>query len=409
MSEQSYKVFTINPGSTSTKVALFEGDRCVFSDNIAHDQGDLAKFPTIADQYEYRKQAVLDSLARHHAVLDGVDAFASRGGGIASIPSGVFAINDKMLSDLFGGEYVMHPANNGARMAREFSERYGGLAIIANGPTTDEFQDVARLTGLKGVYRHCYVHTLNQKEVAIRYAAGLGRRYEDLNLVIAHIGGGVSVTAHRKGRMIDSNDIASGDGPMAPTRSGALPVKDVVDTCFSGRYTEREMDDKILKRGGFVDHLNTSDTLEVKRMIERGDRYAALVYEAFCYQIGKAIGSAAAVLHGEVDQIILTGGIAHDADLTDYLVDMCGWIAPVTVVAGDFEQEALAAAAVRALEGKEPVRTYTGEPVWNGFFRSRSEAGALMQPDGSTQDGRGSLPQTKSDASATAAHTRKVA
>lgn len=252
-------------------------------------------------------------------------------------------------------------------MARSFSDEYGGRAFIVNPPDVDEFKDVARITGLKRVYRQSRIHALNQKEIAIRFGQSISKRYEDLNLVIAHIGGGISVTAHEKGKMIDSNDIVNGDGPMTPTRTGAMPATDIIKMCFSGDYTEKEMYNKITKQGGLVDHLGTSDSRDVMKMIEAGDKYAKVVYDGMIYQIAKAIGSYATVLNGDVDGIILTGGISNDKYVVDKLTSMTSYIAPIIVMPGEFEMEALAAAALRVLKGEEEAKVYTGEPIWNGF------------------------------------------
>ena len=238
---------------------------------------------------------------------------------------------------------------------------------MVNPPDVDEFCDEARVTGLKGVYRESRIHALNQKEIGIRYGAKVGRRYEKLNLIICHIGGGISVTSHKNGRMVDSNDIANGDGPMAPTRCGQLPVKDVIAMCFSGKYTEREMRDKVTKTGGLVDHLGTSDAREVGRMIEQGNAYARLVYNAMIYEIGKTVGAMAAVLKGKVDAVILTGGISHDTYVVEYLKEMVSFVGPVEVMAGEFALEALAAGAIRVLDGQEEAKCYIGVPVWKGF------------------------------------------
>jgi butyrate kinase len=231
----------------------------------------------------------------------------------------------------------------------------------------DEFDPVARVSGLSDVYRESRGHPLNQKEVAIRYARDVGKRYEDLNLVISHIGGGVSVTAHKRGRMADSSDVINGDGPMAPTRAGAIPATAIIKMCFSGKYTEREMYDRITKTGGLVDHLGTSDVTEVLKRIRNKDGYAKIVYDAMIYQIAKNIGAYATVLKGRVDAILLTGGIAHDDYLVDRITDRVKYIAPVVVYAGEFEMEALAAGALRVLTGQEQAKTYTGRPVWDGF------------------------------------------
>lgn len=364
---KSYKVFAINPGSTSTKIAMFEGDKEVFSKNVSHDAEKLKEFKEISDQFDYRKETILKELAEAGQTLEGVDAFSARGGGLVNVEGGVYKVGEKLLEHARVGYTVKHPATLGAQLADAFAKEYGGVAFVVNPPDVDEFTDVARVTGLKGIYRESRIHALNQKEIGIRYAAKLGKKYEDLNLIICHIGGGISVTAHNHGKMVDSNDIANGDGPMAPTRCGQLPVKDVVTMCFSGKYTEKEMREKITKTGGLVDHLGTSDAREVTEMIKNGNQYAKLIYDAMIYEIGKTAGSMAAVLCGKVDDIIFTGGISHDKYVVEKLTEMLSFIAPITVMAGEFEMEALAAGAIRVLSGKEEAKTYTGIPVWNGF------------------------------------------
>lgn len=363
----SYRIFAINPGSTSTKIALFEGEETVFSSNVSHDAQVLKQFREISDQFDYRKETILEELKKAGVSLEGIDAFSARGGGLVSVDGGVYGINEILLDHARKGYSVKHPATLGAQIADAFSKTYGGRAFVVNPPDVDEFDDLARVTGWKGIYRESRIHALNQKEIGIRYAAAHGKKYEDMNLIICHIGGGVSVTAHRNGKMVDSNDIAQGDGPMAPTRCGALPVKDVMKACFSGRYSEKELYEKITKTGGLVDHLGTSDAREVRAMMDQGNTYAKLIYDAMIYQIGKYAGSMAAALEGNVDGIILTGGIAHDTYLVDKLSRMLAFIAPITVMAGEFEMEALAAGALRVLNGEEDAKEYTGIPVWNGF------------------------------------------
>lgn len=364
---KKYKIMAINPGSTSTKVAIFINEECVFSKNIQHDANKLKEFENIYDQFEYRKNIILDEINAAGIDLNDVDAFSGRAGGYANVVGGVYYVNELMIEDTKSGKYVKHPANLGCTLVEEFRKEFGGKAFVVNPPDTDEFQDLARITGWKGVYRESKLHALNQKEVALRYAKKNKKAYKDLNLIVAHIGGGVSVTSHRNGLMIDSNDIAQGDGPFAPTRSGQLPAVALIRTCFSGKYTERELYDKVTKSGGFVDHLGTSDAVEVTKMINSGNKYAKLVYDAFIYQIGKAIGSNAAVLHGKVDAILVTGGISHDKYVVEQLKKMCGFIAPFDVMPGEFEMEALAAGAIRVLSEEEEAKTYTGEPVWKGF------------------------------------------
>lgn len=364
---KQYKIFAINPGSTSTKVALFEGDKALFSVNVSHDAEKLKTFRDISDQFEYRKQTILEEIAKAGYQLEDVDAFVGRGGGLVSLPGGTYTVNDILYEHARVGFTVKHPAMLGPQFAKYFADLYGAKAFVVNPPDVDEFTDLARVTGWKGVYRESRIHALNQKEIGIRYAASRNKKYEEMNLIICHIGGGISVTAHERGKMVDSNDIAQGDGPMAPTRAGAIPVKDVVKACFSGAYTEKEMYERITKTGGLVDHLGTSDAREVGAMMKEGNRYAALIYDAMIYQIGKYAGSMAAVLKGKVDGIVFTGGISHDKYLVDKLSEMLSFIAPVTVMAGEFEMEALAAGAVRVLRGEEKAKEYTGVPVWNGF------------------------------------------
>lgn len=364
---KSYKVFAINPGSTSTKIAMFEGDKAVFSKNVSHDAEKLKEFKEISDQFDYRKETILEELKKENISLDGVDAFSARGGGLVNIEGGVYEIGDQLLEHARVGFTVKHPATLGAQLADAFRKEYGGDAFVVNPPDVDEFTDVARVTGLKGIYRESRIHALNQKEIGIRYAAKFGKKYEDLNLIICHIGGGISVTAHEHGRMVDSNDIANGDGPMAPTRCGQLPVRDVIRLCFSGKFTERDMYNKVTKTGGLIDHLGTSDAREVGQMIADGNEYAKLIYDAMIYEIGKAAGSMAAVLGGKVDGIILTGGISYDKYVVESLTKMISFIAPIEVMAGEFEMEALAAGAIRVLAGEEKAKVYTGEPVWDGF------------------------------------------
>lgn len=364
---KTFRLFVINPGSTSTKIALFEDDREAFSASVSHEAARLKEFTEISDQFPYRKETILTELAKKGISLAGTDAFVGRGGGLVGCEGGTYLVNETLLHHARTGLTVKHPANLGSQLAQDFADTYGGTAFVVNPPDVDEFEPLARMTGLAGVMRESRGHPLNQKEVAIRYARGVGKRYDDLNLVISHIGGGLTVTAHKKGRMVDSTDVINGDGPMAPTRAGAIPATVIIRMCYSGSCTEKQMYDRITKTGGLVDHLGTSEVTEVLERIKSGDSYAKLVYDAMIYQIGKYIGAYAAVLKGEVDAILLTGGIARDTYLVDGITDMVRFIAPVTVYAGEFEMEALAAGALRVLRGEEEAKTYTGVPVWSGF------------------------------------------
>lgn len=360
------KVFTINPGSTSTKIALFEDDKCVFSKNVAHAAEALAQYKGISDQLPYRMDTIQALLAESGVSLEGIDAVVGRGGGLIAMGGGTYQVDALILDHSFrGANGVQHPAQLGPQLAKLFADKYGVPAFVVNPPDVDELQEVARVTGIKGVNRIIHLHALNLKETAIRHAATLGKAYEDCNFVVCHIGGGVSVSAHRKGRMVDGYDIVGGEGPMAPTRCGAVSVADLL------RYLEgkdlKEVKALCTKTGGFVSHVGISDAIELTRRADAGDKYAALVWNAMIYQIEKAIGSMTAVLHGEIDGILLGGGMVHSQDLVDQITEACGWMAPVTAYPGEFEMEAMAAGAIRVLTGKEQVKTYTGKPVWSGF------------------------------------------
>ncbi len=363
-----YKIFVINPGSTSTKVALFENEKQVFSVNVAHDATKLKEFKEIADQLPYRKETIVNELAKNNISLKGIDAIVARVGGLVGVESGLYNINETILYHSRIGFTAKHPINLSTQLVQDFSIAYGGQPFVVP-EDVDEFETVARVTGLSDVVRDTRGHPLNQKEVAHRYAKDVGKRYEDLNLVVSHIGGGITVTAHKKGKMIDSTDAVNGDGPMAPTRAGALPATSVSKISFSGKTNEKQLYDRITKNGGMVDHLGTSDVIDVKERIKKGDKYAALIYDAMTYQIGKYIGAYAAVLNGEVDAILLTGGISNDKDLVEKITKMVKFIAPVKVYAGEFEMEAMASGAIRVLSGQEQAKNYTGVPVFSGFVK----------------------------------------
>lgn len=366
--KETYRILAVNPGSTSTKIAVFDGEDALFRTVIEHDAEHLRAFRTVSEQFFYRKGMILAELERRAVPLESCDAFVGRGGGLESCEGGVYEVSELMKAHAASGEHGGdHPAALGCRIAGELASACKKRAFVVNPPDTDEFCDVARVTGLSGVYRASHIHALNQKEIAIQAARRMSVDYEKVNLIIAHIGGGTSVTAHRQGKMIDSNDVIYGEGPMAPTRMGGVPLKPVLDRLRSGTISEQELYDKITKSGGFVDHLGTSDMLEIKRRIGEGDRYAKLIYDAFIYQIAKEIGAMAVALEGRVRAIILTGGIARDEELTGRLKRMTGFIAPVYVRSGEMEMEAMAAGAIRVLTGKEEAKVYTGRPVFTDF------------------------------------------
>lgn len=363
--EKTFKILAINPGSTSTKVAVFQNDNKVFDLNLNHAAEDLAKFAEIPDQKVYRRDMIMDALQTGGYCIEKMDAFVGRGGGMEPCEGGTYPVEGILLEHAATCHAAKHPSVLGAVLAHEFAEATGKPAYIVNPPDVDELQDVARITGIKGVYRQSRFHALNHKEVGRRAAAANGKTYEESNLIIAHIGGGISVAAHRLGRVVDVNDIINGDGPMAPTRCGAVPVANVL--ALLKDHSAEELKAMTSKSGGVLNLLGTSDMRNVTARIADGDAFAKLVYDALIYQIGKAIGSCAAVLHGKVDSVVLTGGISHDAYVTESLKEMVGYIAPVQVFPGENEMEALAAGALRVLRGEETLKTYSGFPVWQGF------------------------------------------
>ncbi len=365
----SYRIFAINPGSTSTKIAMFDGGKCIFSKNVAHDAAELATFKGMPAQLPYRRNMILDLLKEQGLTLEGVDAFVGRGGGLLSVEGGVYEIDDLLLDHAKTcANGVVHPATLGPQLAKAFSEEYGGKAFVVNPPDTDELQDLARMTGIKGVYRTVHLHALNLKETAIRHSKeALGKKYEECNYVVCHIGGGISVSAHREGRMIDGYDIVGGEGPMAPTRCGSISVYDLLDYMEDNGVQPKDARKLCSRTGGFVSHLGISDAIELTDRAKAGDKYAEMLWNTMIYQIAKGIGAMAAALHGKVDGILLGGGMVHNKDLVNQLTESCGWIAPVTAYPGEFEMEAMAAGAIRVLDGEESLKTYSGKKVFEKF------------------------------------------
>ena len=362
-----YRILTLSPGSTSTKMAVFEGEKMLCKVNVTHDPEALRGFREIIDQLGYRRDTVLAELEKAGFRVEDMDAFAAYSGALVGTTAGVYPVNEAILRDSREGRTAKHPAMLGALLIHELAARRGVPAYVIDHPDSDEFWDLARVTGLPGVYRQSKIHVLNQKEAARRAAKALGKSYEGGNYVVAHVGGGLSVAAHLRGRIVDGNDVINGSGPMAPNRSGDLPAGDVIRMCFSGKYTERQMKELVGKTGGWLGHLGTDDARVIEKRIAEGDRYAELLFNGMAYQLSKAIGGFAAALEGEVDAIVLTGGVSNSKAFVEAVAKRVGWIAPVQVFGGDFEMEALAAGAIRALSGEEETKEYTGEPSWSGF------------------------------------------
>lgn len=370
--EKIYTIVTINPGSTSTKIGVYHNDQKVFIENIYHTKEELSKFSCVQAQLMYRTRLVENSCKVNNVDLNNVDAFVARGGGMASCVSGVYSVNKQLLYDCRTARTgVSHPAMLASQIAWYLEFKYKAIALVFNPPDVDEFQDVARISGIKGMYRDSHVHCLNQKEAVHRYCLEQGIRYEDHNFIVAHIGGGVSFTAHRKGKMVDSNDNLSGDGPMTPTRVGSFPTVKVLKMAYSGKYTYQQLEDLMTRQGGLYSHLGTDDMREIASRIHRGDEYAKLCTDAMAYQFSKAIGSCAAVLCGDVKAIIITGGVAHCNYVIDQICQHVEWIAPVWVLPGEYELAALARGAWQALTGEVEILEYTGKPVFDGFHYGR--------------------------------------
>lgn len=362
----TFQIFTINPGSTSTKIALLEGDTVHFSKNVSHDADKLAIFPSLMDQFVYRMELIESILLENQISLHAVEVFVGRGGGLLPMEGGTYEIDSLLLEHATNAANgVIHPANLGPKLAKEFATKYKKRAFVVNPPDVDELQDLARMTGIKGIYRTVHLHALNLKETAIRHAKSIGKTYEDCNFVVCHIGGGISVSAHRKGRMIDGFDIVGGEGPMAPTRCGSISVSELI------RFLEgkelREAKELCTKNGGFVSHLGISDALLVYNKGVEGDEEARLLWNTMIYQIEKCIGAMAVVLEGKIDAILLGGGMVYNKDLVAKIKKTCGWMASVTAYPGEFEMEAMAAGAMRVLEGEEAIKQYIGKSRFQGF------------------------------------------
>jgi len=366
MKDGKYRILVINPGSTSTKVSLFEDETPVFERNLFHDASELLKFSHVNDQMPFRRGVILDMLQSEGVDPASIDAFVGRCGGTHSQPSGVIRIDRNLFDDAVKGvDGSEHPAKLGVMLAWKFAEEFGRSAFTLDATTVDEFNDCARLTGVKGVYRFSHTHCLNQKAVARFHAAKTGRRYEESNFIVAHIDGGITVAAHERGRMVDSNMGADGEGAFTPTRIGSLPVLTVLD--YIKTHPAEELRRRCTRSGGFVDFFGTSNSDTIHALVEKGDRKATLVWDAMIYQVCKMIGAMAVVLCGKVDGIILTGGLVRFGDIVEGVKKRCGFIAPVSAYPGEMEQEALALSALKVLRGEVVPLTYSGRDVWQGF------------------------------------------
>ena len=348
----------INPGSTSTKAALFDGKEKVSEEVVRHDKDELGKFDNVADQFDLRMQAIDNWIESLKIDTRDVKAVVGRGAPVKPLEGGAYAINQQMLDDLKSARWENHASNLGAIIAYHLSERFEAPSLISDPVTTDNFTEIARISGVPEIERKCRAHTLNLKEVCRREAAKLGKKLEEVDFVAVHMGGGISVAALKGGRVVEVNDALLGMGPFSPDRAGALPIGELVKLCYSGKFTEKELILKLAKKSGLLAYLGESDLLRIEKLIESGDEKAKLYFDAMAYQIAREIGSAATVLGGKFAAIVLTGGMANSAMLVAEIRRYIDFLGKVIVVGGEFEMEALAAAGLRYLHGEEELKEY---------------------------------------------------
>ncbi|MBD5545065.1 MAG: butyrate kinase [Lachnospiraceae bacterium] len=352
------KSLIINPGSTSTKIGAFEDETLLFEETLRHSTEEIAQYASIVDQKDFRKNIILDLLKEKDFDMKSLDVVVGRGGMLKPIPGGTYAVTDDLLEDLKIGKQGQHASNLGGILAREIGDEIGAPSFIVDPVVVDELEPIARYSGVPELPRTSVFHALNQKAVAKRYAKETGKAYDSLNLVVVHMGGGVSVGAHRSGKVVDVFNALDGDGAFSPERAGAVPSGALIKMCFSGDFTEKEVYKKIVGNGGFNAYLGTNDMRDVEKMASEGNEKAVELRKAFIQQVAKDIGSMACVLNGKVDQIIVTGGIAYDKGVVEGLKEKAGWIAEFTVYPGEDELLALAQGALRVLKGEEEAMTY---------------------------------------------------
>lgn len=356
--EHSYRILVINPGSTSTKIGVFENDVLLMEKTIRHSSEEIGKFPSIIDQYEFRKETILEALDEEGINISKLSAVCGRGGLLRPIEGGTYAVNEEMLRDLKKGFSGQHASNLGGILAFEIATGLNIPSYIVDPVVVDELNPIARISGFSLIERKSIFHALNQKAVARRYAKQCGKAYEDMRLIVTHMGGGITVGVHENGRVVEVNNGLHGDGPFSPERAGTVPAGDLIDLCFSGEYYRHEIMKKLVGQGGLVSYLGTNDAVAVEKRIAKGDQEAELVYDAMAYQVAREIGSASAVLEGKIDAIILTGGLAYGKDFVEAISKRVNWIADVIVHPGENELQALTEGAIRVLNGEEQAKVY---------------------------------------------------
>lgn len=354
----SIKSLIINPGSTSTKIGVFEDETLLFEETLRHSTEEIASYASIVDQKDFRKNIIVNLLREKDFDIHSLNVIVGRGGMLKPISGGTYPVTDELMADLKTGVQGQHASNLGGILAREIADSIGVPSYIVDPVVVDELMPEARYSGVPELPRVSIFHALNQKAVAKRYAKETGKPYDSLNLVVVHMGGGVSVGAHRKGRVIDVFNALDGDGAFSPERAGGVPSGSLIKMCFSGEYTQAQVYKKIVGNGGFNAYLGTNDMRSVGKMVDEGNAEAKTIRDAFILQVAKDMGSMACVLEGNVDQIIITGGIAYDNDVVSALKEKAGWIAPVTVYPGEDELLALAQGALRVMNGEEKAMEY---------------------------------------------------
>lgn len=356
---EEVRILTINPGSTSTKFGVFVGTDPLYIKTIRHSTEDLDRFEKVTDQFHYRKELMLNQLKEAEIDLEQIRAVVGRGGLLKPIESGVYAVNEAMIRDLKNSPLGEHASNLGGLIAYDIAQSLpDARAFIANPVVVDELDDIARISGHPLLPRISIFHALNQKAVARQHAKSIMRKYEEMNLIVVHLGGGITVGAHKQGRVVDVNQGLDGDGPFSPERTGTLPVGALVKLCFSGKYTERELAKMIKGEGGLVAYLGTNSAYDVEQRIQAGDSYAKLIYDAMAYQVAKEIGAMATVLKFQVDGILITGGIAHDKYFVNQVIERVHRIGPVHVYPGEDELKALAMNGLRVLNNDTVPKVY---------------------------------------------------
>ncbi|AKI92661.1 butyrate kinase [Bacillus subtilis] len=352
------RILTINPGSTSTKIGVFHNERSIFEKTLRHNIEELQRFDRIIDQYEFRKNHILETLHEQGINISKFDAVCARGGLLRPIEGGTYVVNDEMIEDLKSGYAGQHASNLGGIIAREIADGLNIPSYIVDPVVVDEMSVLAKVSGMPEIERKSIFHALNQKAVARKAAASLGKRYENMKMIITHMGGGITIGVHDRGRVVDVNNGLHGEGPFSPERAGTVPAGDLVDLCFSGEYTKEEIMKKLVGTGGLLGYLGTNDAVKVEQMIQGGDEKARFIYDAMAYQVAKEIGAASAALKGEVEAIVLTGGLAYGKSFVSAIRSYIDWISDVLVYPGENELQSLAQGALRVLQGEEQSKQY---------------------------------------------------